>query len=58
MMKLINFVVKNVKNIMKKKKMPEIDLTDKALKDIIKEMLYYDHQIKMFRILQLSGREN
>ena len=45
-------------NGVSKNKMPEIDLTDKALKDIIKEMLYYDHQIKMFRILQLSGREN
>ena len=45
-------------NGVKKKKMPEIDLTDKGLKEIIKEMLNYDHYWNMFRILQLSGREN
>ena len=39
-------------------KMPEIDLTDKGLKEIIREMLYYDVQIKIFRAKQIAGLEN
>ena len=38
--------------------MPEIDLTDKGLKGIIREMLYYDIQIKLFRAKQIAGLEN
>ena len=45
-------------NGVKKKKMPEIDLTDKGLKEIIREMLFYDVQIKMFRAKQIAGLEN
>ena len=45
-------------NGVKKNKMPEIDLTDKGLKGIIREMLYYDIQIKLFRAKQIAGLEN
>ena len=43
---------------MRKKKMPEIDLTDKGLKEIIREMLYYDIQIKLFRAREKAGLIN
>jgi hypothetical protein len=38
--------------------MTDLDLSDEGLKEIIREMLYYDVSIKMFRAKQISGLEN
>tara|TARA_R110002051_G_scaffold173851_1_gene244138 strand:+ start:852 stop:968 length:117 start_codon:yes stop_codon:yes gene_type:complete len=38
--------------------MSDLDLSDEGLKEIIREMLYYDVSIKAFRIKQLCGLEN